>query len=64
MPPADDLFRDALFAPPAVPIKRRMAMALSAAMRFCRETRLRRAPAGVDRRQWLVGTLYRRGDLP
>ena len=64
MPPADDLFRDALFAPPAVPIEPETAMALSASMRFCRETRLRRAPAGVDRRQWLVGTLYRRGDLP
>lgn len=33
MPPADDLFSDALFAPPAVPIELGKAMALSASMR-------------------------------
>ena len=64
MPPADDLFRDALFAPPAVPIEPETAMAPSASMHTCLDTCLRRAPAGVDRRQWLMGALYRRGDLP
>ena len=63
MPPADDLFRDALFAPSAAPIQPGQAMALSAPMREYLDTRLRRAPAGVDRRQWLMEALYRRGDL-
>ena len=38
MPPADDLFRDALFAPPAVPTKPGTAVALSASMHTCLET--------------------------
>lgn len=63
MPPADDMFRDVLFAPPTVAIEPEQAMALSAPMRAYLETHLRRSPPGVDRRRWLVEALYRRGDL-
>lgn len=63
MPPAADLFRDALFAPPTVRVEPEQAMALSAPMREYLDAHLRRAPPGVDRRRWLVEALYRRGDL-
>lgn len=63
MPPAADLFHDALFAPPTAAIEPEQAMALSAPMRAYLDSHLRRAPPGIDRRRWLVEALYRRGDL-
>ena len=63
MPPAGDLLRDEFFAAPSAPVEPDQAMALSAPMRQFLDTRLRRAPPGMDRRLWLMEALYRKDEL-
>ncbi len=63
MPPAADLFHDALFAPASVAIHPEQAMALSGPMRAFVDEHLSHPRSGIDRRRWLMEALYRKGEL-
>ena len=63
MPPVDSLFVDALFEPPAVPVRADEALAVSPAMRRYLEQKGLIGGRTTDRRQQLVHALYRQGDL-
>lgn len=62
MPPAANLFDDALFAPPSAVIDPSSALALSGPMRAYTDTRLRQGARPTDRRKQLINALYH-GDL-
>jgi tetratricopeptide (TPR) repeat protein len=62
MPPADDLFNDALFKPASERIDPASALAMSPAMLQYLDTRFLHRIRPPDRRRQLVDTLYR-GDL-
>lgn len=63
VPPIVPLLRDDLFALPSVVVAPEQALALSAPMRDYLDSRLRKVPAGMDRRRWLMDALYRRDEL-
>ena len=63
MPPATDLFHDALFAPPSSPIDAAAAMAVSDAMRRYLAGKVLSAPRADDRKKQLIDALYRKDEL-
>lgn len=62
MPPADDLFHDEAFSPPAQPVDPAAALAVSPAMRTYLAENFARRAGHTDRRRLLLNALYR-GDL-
>ncbi len=63
MPPSADLFHDALFAPPAAPVRADEAMAISPAMRDYIATRIVATSRFRDPRRQLIDVLYRKDEL-